>query len=250
MQAAIDEEAGKADTPMMAGKTVLVTGGTGGIGDATAVGLARLGARVGITGRDIARTEAAATSIRAAWNNAAVDAFAADLSSQTEVRRLAHDVLDRYPRLNVLVNNVGGFWSHRHLTADGPGRHVDLSRLVTRHGRRHWPELCEADHPSRSKCVRRSGPTQTSRRAIGSVCGPPANDVLSHPEIDHPSRRHEHRAGQLVGRADRAKDENPRQHSKHLGPGAERDRVAAGHPRAVAAEVPSPYRNDSQHDAR
>ena len=44
----------------MAGKTVLVTGGTGGIGKATAVGLARLGARVGITGRDVARARAAA----------------------------------------------------------------------------------------------------------------------------------------------------------------------------------------------
>ena len=84
---------------VMAGQTVLVTGGTGGIGLATAVGLARLGARVGITGRDSARAEAAAADIRAASNNPAVDAFAADLSSQVEVRRLARDVLDRYPRL-------------------------------------------------------------------------------------------------------------------------------------------------------
>jgi retinol dehydrogenase-14 len=72
-----------ADIPLMVGKTVLVTGGTGGIGKATAIGLARAGARVGITGRDIARTEAAATDIRAASNNA-VDAFAADLSSQAD----------------------------------------------------------------------------------------------------------------------------------------------------------------------
>ena len=50
----------------MAGKSVLVTGGTGGIGKATAIGLAALGARVGITGRDPARSQAAAESIRAA----------------------------------------------------------------------------------------------------------------------------------------------------------------------------------------
>jgi retinol dehydrogenase 14 len=103
----------------MAGKTVLVTGGTGGIGRATAEGLARLGARVAITGRDRARTRAAAAQITAATAGPAVDAFAADLSAQAGVRRLAGDVLGAYPRLDVLVNNVGGFWARRHLTADG-----------------------------------------------------------------------------------------------------------------------------------
>jgi retinol dehydrogenase 14 len=47
-----------ADAPLMAGKSVLITGGTGGIGQATAIGLAALGARVGISGRDLARAEA------------------------------------------------------------------------------------------------------------------------------------------------------------------------------------------------
>lgn len=107
-----------ADLPM-AGKSVLVTGGTGGIGKATAIGLAALGARVGITGRDQARTEAAAAGIRAATGNAAVDVFAADMSAQAQVRRLAAQVAGIYPRLDVLVNNVGGFWAHRHVTADG-----------------------------------------------------------------------------------------------------------------------------------
>ena len=50
----------------MAGKSVLVTGGTGGIGTATAAALAALGARVGVTGRDQARAPAAAAGIRAA----------------------------------------------------------------------------------------------------------------------------------------------------------------------------------------
>jgi retinol dehydrogenase-14 len=106
-------------TPSMAAKTVLITGGTGGIGKATAIGLAALGARVGITGRDLGRAEAAAAEIRAATGNAKVDTFGADLSSQAEVRRLAVEVLEAYPRLDVLVNNVGGFWATRHVTADG-----------------------------------------------------------------------------------------------------------------------------------
>ena len=103
----------------MAGQTVLVTGGTGGIGRATATGLAAMGARVGITGRDTARTRAAAADIAAASGNPAVDPFPADMSSQAEVRRLADAVLAAYPRLDVLVNNVGGLWATRHVTADG-----------------------------------------------------------------------------------------------------------------------------------
>jgi retinol dehydrogenase 14 len=107
------------ETPSMAGKVVLITGGSGGIGKATAIGLAALGARVAITGRDQMRAEAAAVEIRGATGNPDVDAFGADLSSQADVRRLAAEVLDAYPRLDVLVNNVGGSWATRHVTADG-----------------------------------------------------------------------------------------------------------------------------------
>jgi NAD(P)-dependent dehydrogenase (short-subunit alcohol dehydrogenase family) len=101
----------------MTGRAVLITGATGGIGKATAVGLAGLGAHVAITGRDRTRTEAAAREVAAAGGK--VDFFVADLSSQAEVRRLAGEVLVRLPRLDVLVNNVGGYWNTRTVTADG-----------------------------------------------------------------------------------------------------------------------------------
>jgi len=117
-------------TVSMAGATVLVSGGTGGIGKATAIGLARLGARVGITGRDRARAEAAADNIRTASGNPVVDTYVADMSSQAQVRRLAQEVLDAYPRLDVLVNNVGGFWNTRHNTADGLEHTFALNHLA------------------------------------------------------------------------------------------------------------------------
>ena len=117
-----------ASTGPISGRTVLVTGGTGGIGRATAIGLARLGARVGIVGRDPAR--AASTAEQLSSIGAVADVFSADLSDQAQVRRLADEVRRTYPRLDVLVNNVGGFWAHRHLTADGLERTFAVNHLA------------------------------------------------------------------------------------------------------------------------
>jgi NAD(P)-dependent dehydrogenase (short-subunit alcohol dehydrogenase family) len=113
----------------MAGKTVLVTGGTGGIGKATAAGCARLGAQVGIVGRDAGRAELAAADIKDKTGGS-VDVFVADMSSLAEVRRLATQVLSSYPRLNVLVNNVGGAWGSRYTTADGLERTFATNHLA------------------------------------------------------------------------------------------------------------------------
>ncbi|HWM22674.1 MAG TPA: SDR family oxidoreductase [Ilumatobacteraceae bacterium] len=113
----------------MSGRTVLVTGGSGGIGKATAIGLAAMGARIAVVGRNDDRTEAAADQIRAAGGGE-VDAFVADLSSQSEVRRLADEALQRLGRIDVLVNNVGGYWNTRHVTADGLERTFAVNHLA------------------------------------------------------------------------------------------------------------------------
>lgn len=113
----------------MSGRTVLVTGATSGIGRATAVGLAATGAHVAITGRHRGRVEDAAAEIRAAGGGQ-VDVFVADLSSQAQVRRLAVEVLGCLPRIDVLVNNVGGYWNTRHVTADGLERTFALNHLA------------------------------------------------------------------------------------------------------------------------
>jgi NAD(P)-dependent dehydrogenase (short-subunit alcohol dehydrogenase family) len=113
----------------LTGRTILVTGGTGGIGRATALGLAAMGARLAITGRDRERTEGAGREISAVGGRH-VDVFVADMSSLSEVRRLADEVLQSLPRIDVLVNNVGGYWNTRHITADGLERTFALNHLA------------------------------------------------------------------------------------------------------------------------
>jgi retinol dehydrogenase 14 len=112
----------------MVGKTVLITGATSGIGRATALGLARMGAHLAITGRDRGRTQDAAHEIRAAGGR--VDPFIAGLSSQSQVRRLAEQVLQSLSRIDVLINNVGGYFDTRHVTIDGLERTFALNHLA------------------------------------------------------------------------------------------------------------------------
>src|ERR671912_1871375 len=88
----------------MDGKVCLITGATSGIGKATAMGLATMGASVVMVGRERNRGEAALAEIEDGIPNASVDLMLADLSSQEEVRRLANEVKESYPRVDVLIN--------------------------------------------------------------------------------------------------------------------------------------------------
>jgi retinol dehydrogenase-12 len=89
----------------MEGRVCLVTGGTGGIGYETAVGLARMGAMVVVHGRSVERAEVAAEGVRRRSGRTTVEAIAADLASLAEVRRMAQEMSSRFPGLAVLVNN-------------------------------------------------------------------------------------------------------------------------------------------------
>ena len=103
----------------MQDKHCLITGGSDGIGLAAARQLARRGARVTIVGRNQAKTGAAVARIAAETGNPAVGYLLADLSSQREVRRLASEVRERMPRLDVLLNNAGAIFLSRRASVDG-----------------------------------------------------------------------------------------------------------------------------------
>jgi NAD(P)-dependent dehydrogenase (short-subunit alcohol dehydrogenase family) len=103
----------------MRDKVCLVTGATSGIGLVTARELGRRGARVVVVGRSPDKCAATVTQIRTATRNPDVEALIADLSMQHQIHELARQFGAHYPRIDVLVNNAGGMWLERQVTADG-----------------------------------------------------------------------------------------------------------------------------------
>ena len=103
----------------MTGKTVLVTGATNGIGLETAKTLAAMGAQVILHGRSTERGQAALNGIAKEVPGARIDFIKADFSSLASVKNLAEEVLDRFPKLDVMINNAGGANVKRTVTADG-----------------------------------------------------------------------------------------------------------------------------------
>jgi len=110
--------------------TVVLTGATRGIGHAAAVELTRRGADLAVIGRDPERVRATADAARAAGGDAPVHEHVADLARMDEVRRLAAELLDAYPRIDVLINNAGAMFTSRHVTADGYEQTFALNHLA------------------------------------------------------------------------------------------------------------------------
>jgi NAD(P)-dependent dehydrogenase (short-subunit alcohol dehydrogenase family) len=103
----------------MHGKVVVVTGANVGIGLETAVGVAERGATTVLACRNQAKAEAAAKVVtQRTWNDD-VHVVALDLADLASVRKAADDILSRWQRLDVLVNNAGGTWTQRQHTAQG-----------------------------------------------------------------------------------------------------------------------------------
>lgn len=93
-------------------KTIIITGGSDGIGAAAARKLVTDGHQVIIVGRSSSKTAALATELDIPY-------FVADFAELSQVKRLAGELLALFPEINVLANNAGGIMGRRELTADG-----------------------------------------------------------------------------------------------------------------------------------
>ncbi len=100
-------------------KVCLVTGASSGIGKPTAEALAATGARVGLICRNRELGQQAADEIKAATGRDGVDLLLADLASLESVRAVAAEILERYERIDLLVNNAGVVNTSRRMTEDG-----------------------------------------------------------------------------------------------------------------------------------
>jgi NAD(P)-dependent dehydrogenase (short-subunit alcohol dehydrogenase family) len=110
--------------------TAVVTGASSGIGAAAAIELARRGMQVVAVGRDRERLAAVGERLRAEARADQPEPLSADLASQAEVRRLAAELLERCPRLDVLALNAGVVMPRHELTADGRETTMAVNHLA------------------------------------------------------------------------------------------------------------------------
>jgi NAD(P)-dependent dehydrogenase (short-subunit alcohol dehydrogenase family) len=114
----------------MRGKVVVITGGTSGIGAVAAVALARMGARIILVARDESRAGATLARLRDSAPGIAHCAHFADLLRLDETRRVAAQIADYEPRVDVLINNAGALFASRRLTEDGLERTFALNHMA------------------------------------------------------------------------------------------------------------------------
>lgn len=107
----------------------MVTGATNGIGEITALELAKMGATVVIVARSKEKGERVQAEIKATTNNTNVDLMLADLSHMADVRKLADEFNAKYDHLHVLVNNAGAFFTGYQQTEDGHEMTFGLNHL-------------------------------------------------------------------------------------------------------------------------
>jgi NAD(P)-dependent dehydrogenase (short-subunit alcohol dehydrogenase family) len=103
----------------MKSKTVVITGGTSGIGEIAAERLAQMGARIVLIARSKSRGKVALARLHEKAPDLAHTVHHADLTCISEMKRVAAEVASEEPRIDVLINNAGAIFVDRRLTDDG-----------------------------------------------------------------------------------------------------------------------------------
>jgi NAD(P)-dependent dehydrogenase (short-subunit alcohol dehydrogenase family) len=126
-------------------KLIMITGASAGIGQVAALALAAQGHELILVGRNPEKTEDVASEIRAKTGNPAIHPLIADFADLEQVRRLAEQVKQKFPPLDVLVNNAGAVFMRRYKTKYGVEKtflvnhlaHFLLTNLLLNHLREH-----------------------------------------------------------------------------------------------------------------
>jgi len=113
----------------LTGKIFLLTGGTSGVGKATALGIAQKGAKIVILSRSAENAAMALREIAQKTGNDQGEYLVADLSSQASIRKVADQFKQKYTNLHVLANLAGGLFFEKQLTADGIERSFAVNYL-------------------------------------------------------------------------------------------------------------------------
>ncbi|MAV64250.1 MAG: short-chain dehydrogenase [Candidatus Marinimicrobia bacterium] len=110
-------------------KTVLITGATDGIGKQTAINIAKKGHHIIFVGRSEQKCKTTQTEIIKSTSNKNIDYFSYDLSLISENKLLSIDIQKNYPKLDILINNVGALFLKREITNEGLEKTFALNHL-------------------------------------------------------------------------------------------------------------------------
>ena len=114
----------------MKDKTVVITGGSSGIGLATARILAEKGARILLVSENEEELKKAANFITDSTNNKAIEYYVADLTSQKEVVELVHAIKEKHQQIDALINNAGGVFAKFEASVDGLEKTIALNHFA------------------------------------------------------------------------------------------------------------------------
>lgn len=130
-------------------KTIVVTGGTSGVGKAIAMGLAKSGANVAIISRNATNGLAVAQDISQVSKNDNIDFFVADLSLQASVKKVSEEIKSKYDTLNGLVNAAGALFFEKQVTNEGFDKSFAINYLSHFSLTNHLLELLKSTENAR-----------------------------------------------------------------------------------------------------